>query len=183
MFGRASILVASLSGTVVALALLAQATGFGPETLSLAVVLLAVALFIALTTFLRSVTINLEDARWTAGMNQLRRAYLQIVPELEPFFVPFGALEDERRSLGYGSRQRLANLTNSLTTTTSVIATLDSVVVGALVSAIAALLGGGLAPSVVLGAAISVVSAGLHVRYAAQYRRARTPMRPAEPKR
>lgn len=91
MFGRASILVASLSGTVVALALLAQATGFGPETLSLAVVLLAVALFIALTTFLRSVTINLEDARWTAGMNQLRRAYLQIVPQLEPFFVPFGA--------------------------------------------------------------------------------------------
>ena len=62
------IFTAILSGTIVALALLAQATHFGPETLSFALLLFSVTLFIGLTTFVRSVTINYEDARCVARM-------------------------------------------------------------------------------------------------------------------
>src|SRR5215207_3461636 len=87
MFGRATIFVGVLSGTVVALALLAQATRFGRETLSVALLLMTVDLFIGLATFVRSVAINYEDAHWVAGMDLLRHAYLQMVPELEQFFV------------------------------------------------------------------------------------------------
>jgi type III secretory pathway component EscS len=71
MFGRATIFIAILSGTVLALALLAQATQFGRQTLSFAVLLISVALFIGVVTFVRSVAINYEDARWVTGMNRV----------------------------------------------------------------------------------------------------------------
>src|SRR5450432_1382925 len=61
MLGRATIFMAALSGTVVALALLAQATNFGPKTLSFALPLISVALLIGIATFVRSVAINYED--------------------------------------------------------------------------------------------------------------------------
>ena len=80
MFGRTTIFIGILSGTIIALALLAQVTRFGHETLTFAAVLFAVSLFIGLVSFVRCVAINLEDARWVVGMSLLRRAYLQIVP-------------------------------------------------------------------------------------------------------
>src|SRR5437763_309491 len=51
IFGRASILVTSMSGTVFALALLAQATGYRTETLSFAALLMSVVLFLGIATF------------------------------------------------------------------------------------------------------------------------------------
>src|SRR3954454_17404076 len=69
MFGRATIFIGILSGTVIALALLAQATRFGRQTLAFVAVMLAVSLFVGLATFVRCVAINLEDARWVVGMS------------------------------------------------------------------------------------------------------------------
>ena len=175
MFGRTTVFLATLTGAVVALALVAQATGFGRETLSVALLLIAVVLFIGLTTFVRSVAINYEDARWITGMNLLRQAYLQIVPELEPFFVTGHEPEADRSALAYGSRQRLAVLANSLTTTSGVVAVLNSVLAGSLASDVAALCGGGLSLDLPLGVAFSLVSAALHVRYAARFRRTHAP--------
>ena len=170
MFGRTTIFVAILSGTVVALALLAQATHFGRETLPFALGLISVALLIGVATFVRSVAINYEDARWLAGMNLLRHAYLQIVPELETYFVTGHSSEADRRSLGHGSRQRVVNLVNSLTTTSGVVAALNSVLVGSLASDLGALLEVHLALVVAIGAGASLMSAALHVRYAARFR-------------
>ena len=176
MFGRTTVFVATLTGAVVALALVAQATGFGRETLSVALLLIAVVLFIGLTTFVRSVAINYEDARWIRGMNLLlRQAYLRIVPELEPFFVTGHEPEADRSALAYGSRQRFAALANSLTTTSGVVAVLNSVLAGSLASDVAALCGGGLSLDLPLGVAFSLVSAALHVRYAARFRRTHAP--------
>src|SRR5205823_7700656 len=110
MFGRATIFIAILSGTVVALALLAQATHFSRETLSFALLLMAVALFIGVVTFLRSVAINFEDARWVAGMDLLRHAYVEIVPELERYFITGHEPGGDPRYLGHGKPQRLRNL-------------------------------------------------------------------------
>src|SRR5947199_6444969 len=55
MFGRTTVFVATLSAVAVALALVAQATRFGRVTLSVALLQIAVVLFIGLTTFVRSV--------------------------------------------------------------------------------------------------------------------------------
>lgn len=171
MFGRTTIFVAVLSGIIVALALLAQTTRFGGEILWFGLLLISVALFIGLATFARSVTINYEDARWVTGMNLLRHGYLQILPELERFFVTGHEPDADQRTLGHGSPQRFANLVNSLTTTSSVVAALNSILAGTLASDVAALLGGGLALVLTIGAAVSLVSAALHVRYAALFRR------------
>jgi hypothetical protein len=175
MFNRATIFVTTLSGTVVALALLARATGFGPETIAFALVLLPVALFIGAATFARSVSVNYEDARLVTGMDLLRHAYLRMVPELEQFFVTGHGAEDQPGPLGYGVRQRLANLRTSLTTTSSVVATLNSVVAGAIASALTGLLHADLAVVLALGAGFSLASAALHVRYAGRFREAHRP--------
>jgi hypothetical protein len=175
MFGRTTVFIATLSAGAVALAVVAQATRFGRETLSVALLLIAVVLFMGLTTFVRSVAINYEDARWITGMTLLRQAYLEIVPELEPFFVTAHRPEADRRALAYGSRQTMAALARSLTTTSGVVGVLNSVLAGSLSSDLAALCGGGLSLNLLLGILASLLSAGLHVRYAARFRRAHSP--------
>lgn len=171
MFGRATIFIAILSGNVIALSLLAQTTHFGRETLSFALALFSVSLFIGLATFVRCVAINYEDAHWVAGMNLLRHAYLEIVPQLEPFFVTEHEPRSDPRSLGHGSPQRPRNLANSLTTTSSVVATLNSLLAGSIASDLSALFAARLVISLTIGAAVSIVSGALHVRYAARFRR------------
>jgi hypothetical protein len=167
MFGRSSIFIAILSAIIIALALLAQATRFGRETLLVALLLISVALFIGLATFVRCVSINYGDAVCVRGMDLLRHAYLPIVPDLEPFFV---TAHEDPRALAHGSPQRLANLARSLTTTSSVVAALNSVLVGSLASDLGALFGGGLALDVASGVIVSLVSGTLHVLYAARFR-------------
>ncbi len=159
--------MAILSATVVALALLAQATDFGRASLWCGLLLMAVDLFIGGATFVRCVAINFEDARWVMGMDLLRRAYLQIVPELESYFVAARDPWADRRSLGHGSPQRPANLARSLTTTSSVVATLSSVLAGSLAADIGALANRPALLNATLGVVASLVSAIVHVRYAA----------------
>jgi hypothetical protein len=168
MFSRTTIFLAVVSGTLIALALLAQATHFDRVTLWFGFLLMSVALFIGLTTFVRSVVINYEDARWVKGMNLLRQAYLKIVPGLQPFLVT--GHEPDVRSLSHGVSQRFGNLANSLTTTSSVVAAVNSILAGSIASDLGALVGGGTTVEAILGAFVSLTSAYLHVRYAARFR-------------
>ena len=175
MFGRTTIFIAMVSGAVVALALLADATRFGRQTLWLALLLLSVALLVGAATFARSLAINREDARCVVGMNLLRNAYLRIAPELEPFFVMAHAPDGGRAALAHGSRQRLANVASSLTTTSAVVAALDSILAGSLASDVGALFRAAPPLFIGAGAGVSVVSAALHVAYAARFRRRHAP--------
>jgi hypothetical protein len=84
---RASIFIAALSGSVIALALVGQATGFGDGFVAFALVLLPVVYFLGFSTFARLGQNNYEDAVWVQGMNRIRNAYLELAPELEPYFV------------------------------------------------------------------------------------------------
>ena len=84
---RTSIFVAALSGAVVALALVAQGTDFGSAFVAFSLVLLPVVYFLGWATIVRLSQVNLENARWVQGMNRIRNAYLQLAPELEPYFV------------------------------------------------------------------------------------------------
>ena len=123
----------------------------------------------------RSVAINFEDALWVAGMDLLRRAYVKIVPETAPFFVTGHQAEIEQRSLAHGAPQSLTNLADSLTTTSSVVATLNSVLAGSLAAALVAFFNAGPIGAASIGAIVSIVSGFLHVRYAARYRRKHVP--------
>ena len=85
-YSRTTIFLGALSAAIVALALVANATGFGPRTATLALVLLPVVLFLGIATHIRVVEINQAEIELMLAMNRLRNAYLRIAPALEPYF-------------------------------------------------------------------------------------------------
>ena len=100
--GRVSMFLAILSGSVIALALVAQADRFGPTFIAVAIFMLTVVLFVGVATMARLMTLNRDDFRWVLGMNRLRKAYLELYPELEPHFMtsPYDDLPGALQTLG-----------------------------------------------------------------------------------
>jgi hypothetical protein len=135
---RANVFLTVLSAAIVALALLADATGFGPHTTTLALVLLPVVLLLGIATYVRQAQINNEEFQLVLAMNRLRRAYLTIAPGLEPYFTT-GHHDDEpglvaTYMLAHPSRRWL--LVHFVINTPTIVATVDA----ALAAAIAVLL-------------------------------------------
>jgi hypothetical protein len=87
-----------LSGAMVALGLIAGVSGFEDAFFAFAFVLLPVVLFVGIGTWLRMGASNYHDAVTVAGMNRIRAAYLEIAPELEPYFVM--GIHDDARGIG-----------------------------------------------------------------------------------
>jgi hypothetical protein len=94
---RATVFLTVLSASIIALALLADATGFGPQTTTMALVLLPVVLLLGVATYVRLVRINGEEVQLVLAMNRLRHAYLKIEPGLEPYFTT--SHHDDERGL------------------------------------------------------------------------------------
>ena len=92
-FSRAGMFLSALSGAIVALALVAQATEFGEGFRLFALVILPVVLFIGIGTNLRMGISNYHDARCVIGMNRIRAGYMELAPELKRHFV-MGTTDD-----------------------------------------------------------------------------------------
>jgi hypothetical protein len=84
-FSRAGMFLATLSAATVALALVGSVMRDG--FIVFALVILPVVWFIGEATAVRLAQSNEDDSRAVRGMNRLRHAYLEMVPELEPYFV------------------------------------------------------------------------------------------------
>ena len=91
---RATVFLTVLSASIIALALLADATGFGAQTTTLALVLLPVVFLLGIAAYARLVQINTEEFQLVLAMNRLRHAYLQIEPGLDPYLTT-GHHDDE----------------------------------------------------------------------------------------
>jgi hypothetical protein len=131
---RATVFLTVLSASIIALALLADATGFGPRTTTLALVLLPVVLLLGVATYVRQVQINNEEFKLVLAMNRLRNAYLRIEPGLEPF-LSTGHHDDERGlvttyMLHHPSRRWL--LVHFLINTPTIVATVDAALAAAI---------------------------------------------------
>jgi hypothetical protein len=87
IFSRTGTYLTVLSATVIALSLVANATGFGQDFQTFALLVLPVVLLVGVATYFRLVEADIEDAWLVIGMNRLRHAYLELAPELEPYFV------------------------------------------------------------------------------------------------
>jgi hypothetical protein len=87
IFARTGSFLTVLSASVVALSLAAQASKFGRAFDAFALLLLPVVLLVGVATYLRLVEADIEDAWLVIGMNRIRHAYLEISPDLEPYFV------------------------------------------------------------------------------------------------
>ena len=129
---RASMFIAALSGSVIALALVGQATDFGDGFVAFALVLLPVVFFLGVSTVARLGQNNYEDAVWIQGLNRIRHAYLELAPELEPYFVT-SRYDDAKGVLltSLATREPLP-LLQPFVSVPGVVAVVDSVVAGAI---------------------------------------------------
>src|SRR5262245_24547433 len=132
---RATVFLTVLSASIIALALLADATGFGSQTTALALVLLPIVLLLGIATYTRLVQINTEEFQLVLAMNRLRNAYMQIDAGLERYFTT-GHHDDEQGviatyMLDGPSRRWLA--AHFLVNTPTIVATVDAALAAAIV--------------------------------------------------
>ena len=136
-FSRAGMYLSTLSGAMVALGLIVGADGFNDPFYVFALVILPVVLFVGIGTWLRMGASNYHDAITIVGMNRIRAAYLEIAPELEPYFV-MGVNDDAR---GVGLTMALPPHTPTvaflISATPFLVMVLNSVVAGAILAIIA----------------------------------------------
>jgi hypothetical protein len=128
-FNRVSVFLTTLSASAVALALVADASGFDNDFKIFALVLFPIVLFLGIATYVRVVQINLEDIYLVGAMNRLRRAYIDDAPEIREYLTS-GVSDDETGVwasylLGRAQPRPLAQF---LATTPTVVATLDAVI-------------------------------------------------------
>jgi hypothetical protein len=139
---RVTIFLSILSGVVIALALVAQVSRFGPAFIAIAIPLLSVVVFTGISTIGRLMQLNADDFRWVIGMNRLRRAYMDLHPELEPYFTTGGYddLPGALQTIGYtiGTGRRVGSPLHTLQTLPGMLSVIVASVVGA-IGALAAL--------------------------------------------
>ena len=160
-FSRTTMFLSVLSGAVVALALVAQATAFGDGFVTFALLILPVVLFVGVVSFARLVAINHEDVGWVVGMNMLRHAYLEVAPELRDYFIT-GSNDDEAGVMAtYGATPGPGSFAHEFATTPGMLAVIDGVVAGIL-AGIVALRFGWLTPvAVAVGVTVALVTCAL----------------------
>ena len=84
---RIAIFLTLVSATLVSVALVGQATGFGPRFPVFAIALLAVVIIVGFLTQLRVVNVSMEDLGYVVAMNRLRAAYERLAPGIGSDFM------------------------------------------------------------------------------------------------
>lgn len=182
-FARAGMYLSTLSGAMVALGLVAGVDRFGDVFVAFALVILPVVLFVGIATWLRMSAANYHDAVAVAGMNRIRGAYLELAPELEPYFV-MGVHDDPPGiALTMAVPPRTPEPLHLVAATPFLVSVLNSVVAGAIAAVIALRVAGlGAAPALGLVAAAAGLTALTQARVAAaSIRRSRESWRPLFP--
>jgi len=157
MFSRAGMFITTLSAAVVALALVAQATDFGDNFRVFALFILPIVLLLGIGTFIRLGDAREEDVMLVAGMNRLRHAYLEMAPELEPYFVT--SHHDDMAGImqTYGDRPNI-RISRILASTPALVGIIDGVLAGFLAALVAVALGASLMMYVTTGIVATLCS-------------------------
>jgi len=156
IYSRANIFLTVVSAAVVAMALAADATEFGDRFYVFALLVLPIAFFIGVGTYIRLVDARIEDFWLLSGMNRLRHAYLEIAPEHEPYFVT-GHHDDEEglyETYGPGRGSRFYRLIGE---TSTLVAVINAALAGAVVGLVANAAGAGSELSLFIGALVTTV--------------------------
>jgi hypothetical protein len=166
-FSRAGMFLSTLSGAIVALALVAQATSFGTGFVLFALVILPVVLFVGVATFLRLGASNSYDALCVIGMNRIRGAYLELAPDLERYFVM--SANDDARGIGVtmgATGSRTVPLAHMIAATPMLVIVLDSVIAAAIAAIVMLQIQSGSAIALGVAAVVFLASFALHSFYA-----------------
>jgi hypothetical protein len=184
-FSRAGMFLSSLSGAIVALALVAQASDFGEGFRHFALVILPVVLFIGLTTLFRLGIANYHDGLTVLGMNRIRAAYFERVPEVRRYFVMPGTDDDAGVWRAMGMDPALPLPVTLLASAPTLIGVLNAVIAASIGGIAVLQLGGDTAATLVVAAiafvAVFVIQAWYGAREATRQRPDYAPMFPADP--
>ena len=185
-FTRASMFLSTLSGSIVALSLIGGVDGFNDPFFVVALVVLPVDLFVGIGTWLRMGAANYHDAITVAGMNRIRAAYLEMAPDLAPYFVM--GVHDDAPGIGVTMAvpPGTSPLVHLIAGTPTLVMVLNAIIAGA-IAAIAAFrfAGTGAAVTILLAVAIAATflaaELGSARRNIARSQRALEPMFPTPP--
>lgn len=167
-FSRAGMFLSLVSGAVVALALVAQASEFGEGFRLFALVILPVVLFAGIGTWIRQGRSNYHDAMCVVGMNRIRAGYLELVPDAKRFFV-MGTTDDERGvNLTMAAEPGASFFADLLASTPTLVTVVNSVLFAAIGSLLALQFGAGALPALLIGIVAFVISLGFQFWIAAQ---------------
>jgi hypothetical protein len=181
IFSRASMFITVLSAAMVALALVAQVTGFGPGFRLFALLVLPIVLLVGLSTVIRLAEANDEDFNLVAGMNRLRHAYLELEPELEPYFIT--AHHDDEAGIMQTYGHGRISISHFLAGTPNVVGAINAVLVGVFAALIADTLGGSDTVDLVVGVVVALAAgAGQFFAAVTAISRARRARRPRFPR-
>ncbi len=163
-FARAALFLSTLSAAVIVLGLVGPATQFGPEFFAFALVLLPVALFVGIATFLRIDEGNREDIFWIAGMNRIRHAYVRMRPAATPFLI-LGTTDDVPGiTRSFGPLAGTYSFAHFFVTIPGMIAVIDGVLAGAIAGMATTFTGASIAALIAVGATVGVFTAFLLAR-------------------
>src|SRR3954462_6761898 len=88
--GRASIYMAAISSSLIALAFIGQVSRLGAAFYAFALIVLPVLAFMGVVTFQRLVQSSLEDMAYAQRIGRLRSFYVAVVPELAQYVLVVG---------------------------------------------------------------------------------------------
>lgn len=135
-FSRAGIYLSTLSASIVALGLIGGIDGFGTPFFAFAFVILPVVLFVGIGAWTRIAASSYHDAQTILGMNRIRAAYLEIAPELRPYFV-MGTHDDVAgASITMAVPPGTPQLLNLIASTPFLVVILNAVVAGSIAALI-----------------------------------------------
>jgi hypothetical protein len=123
--GRATIYLAALSSSLIALAFIGQMSQLGPAFDAFALIVLPVLAFIGVATFERLVQLSLEDIAYAHRIGVLRDFYVTVAPELASYLLVVRGTSAEASMDGGRSGPTGRQLT---LTTAGMVAVVNSVV-------------------------------------------------------
>jgi hypothetical protein len=133
--GRASVFLGAVSGGLIALGFLAQASRLGTAFYAFGLVLLPTLAFLGLVTFHRAFQPGREDAIYAQRIVQLRAYYFESAPEIGPYLLSVPAEQRlEIQGLPTSAAQKFLTIAGTLAVITSVLAGAAAGMLGAVVS-------------------------------------------------
>ena len=158
--GRASMFLTAVSGGLVALGLVATASGIGSAFYAFALILLPTLAFVGLVTFERALQSGVEDYGYARRIALLRGFYFDSAPEVTPYLLSVPEAERVRvQGVGGGRWQ-------GFRTVAGMVAVITCVLFGSAIGlAVAVAFDHKLALSLVAGGAVALVALRVLMRF------------------
>jgi hypothetical protein len=138
---RLQLYMTTVSSAIISLALVAQVSGeLGRAFVAFALVLLPVVYFLGISTLARITQASAEWRVYGQGMNRIRHWYLEVAPDMAPYFV-LPATDDPWASLAAVGIRGQSRLRGIFTTAPWIVVVVNSVLAGVVVGLLASAAG------------------------------------------